>query len=332
MPVCAQCGHEFDVGRFCTNCGHPIDAAPDAGLDLWRTDTAERADTAEPADTAERPAGAARVLPPPPPLPPDTSPRYPLFADQVTTPDSLETREPDEAAGSRRAGRPWIPWVAGAVALLLVVVLGSWLLLGDESDPDLAAGEPRSTQRQAPPPKKPAQPKKPQNDPQPAGDPADVAPLATAEVPATAAPGTDFDGNVVRYDARNMLDGVPTTCWRMPGDGSGETITLELAEETELTRVGLINGYSKTDTDASGQTLDWYVGNRRVLAVEWVFDDGSVVTQDLDETRRLQGTDIEPVTTSTVQLRLVTVTPPGQGPSRRDYTAISDVTVVGTPA
>ena len=42
--------------------------------------------------------------------------------------------------------------------------------------------------------------------------------------------------------------------------------------------------------------------------------------------------EIDPVTTSTVELRLVTVTPPGEGPSRRDYTAISDLTLVGSPA
>ena len=99
-----------------------------------------------------------------------------------------------------------------------------------------------------------------------------------------------------------------------------------------MTSVGLINGYAKTATDASGSPLDWYTGNRRILSVEWVFDDGSVVSQQLTETRRLQSVDIEPVTTSTVQLRLVTVTTPGEGPSRRDYTAISDLALVGSPA
>src|SRR5215213_5180368 len=24
MSTCARCGHELGVGRFCTNCGHPI--------------------------------------------------------------------------------------------------------------------------------------------------------------------------------------------------------------------------------------------------------------------------------------------------------------------
>jgi hypothetical protein len=221
-------------------------------------------------------------------------------------------------------------WVAGAVALILVGGLGAWLLFGgDDSEPNLVVSDQQNQPSKPDPQDKPAKPKKKPGSP---GEPGDVASQATATVPATAEPGTDFDGNVVQYEAPNMLDGVPATCWRMPGDGSGETITLALAEETELTRVGLINGYAKTDTDASGRTLDWYAGNRRILSVEWVFDDGSVVTQDLGETRELQTLEIDPVTTSTVELRMTTVTPPGPGPSRRDYTAISELALVGAPA
>ena len=33
-PLCAQCGHELGLGRYCTNCGLPVEQ--------WRTDTAER--------------------------------------------------------------------------------------------------------------------------------------------------------------------------------------------------------------------------------------------------------------------------------------------------
>jgi hypothetical protein len=341
MPVCAKCGHEFDIGRFCTNCGHPLDAPveADAGLDFWRSDTAERLDTAERGghavegtDTAERPAAPGRhaerapLIPPPPA--PDAAARFPLFADQVTRPGHSE---PDD---SERPDRPWLAWVAGAVGLLLVAVLGAWLLLGDDDDePSLVASEPTNTPAEKAPQNKPAKPEKTQKKttaPKPSR-PADVTSQATATVPATAESSTDFDGNVVGYQARNMLDGVPTTAWRMPGDGSGETVTVELARETRLTSVGLINGYAKTDTDASGNPLDWYAGNRRILAVEWTFDDGSVVTQDLTETRRLQRMRVEPATTSTVRLRLLTVTPPGDGPARRDYTAISGLALVGTP-
>jgi hypothetical protein len=343
MPVCAKCRHEFDIGRFCTNCGHPLDAPvdPDAGPDLWRSDTAERLDTAaqrgahvaERTDTAERPAvpgrHAERPPPVPPPPPPDTSARFPLFADQVTTP---ERRRPDDSEPSER---PWLAWVAGAVALLLVALLGAWLLFGgDESDPNLVAGEPTGTPVGKAPQQQPSKPQKTQKKttaPRPAR-PTEVTSQATVTVPATAEPSTDFDGNVVNFQAGNMLDGVPTTCWRMPGDGTGETITIELPTATRLTSVGLINGYAKTDLDDSGNPMDWYAGNRRVLAVQWAFDDGSAITQDLTETKRLQRMEIEPATTSTVELRLLTVTPPGVGPASRDYTAISDVALVGSPA
>ena len=342
MPVCPKCGHAFDVSRFCTNCGHPVGAPVETPIDgpaddgdPWRDDTAERR-----ADTAERPAAAAPTqvtgTPPPelPVLPPDEGPRFPLFADEVDSPeDDLVDRPDDRPVSSHRSERPWLAWVAGAVALLLVTGIGAWLLFGGgDSDADLVAGEPTNTPADKGPKDKPGKPKKQPTKPAAPGEPTDVASLATADVPATAASGTDFDGNAVRYEARNMLDGVPSTCWRMPGDGSGETITFELAEDTKLSQVGLINGYAKTDTDGSGVTYDWYAGNRRILSVQWVFDDGSVVTQDLSETRKPQTLEIDPVTTSTVELRIVTVTPPGTGPARRDYTAISDISVIGTPA
>ena len=343
MPVCRQCRHQFDVGRFCTNCGHPVDA-PVEDLDVWRTDTAER-----PAASAGVPVSAT---PPPAPIPPPPSARFPLFADEVdddevdndeVVDDETSTAERPVPVTSHRAERPWLAWAAGALALIVVAGLGVWLLLGGDSDQDLVAGEARRTQAGNKPgdtkdkPARPEKQKKPKKQestkqPRPAAKPTNIARLATATAPGTASPGTDFDGNVVNYEPRNMLDGVFSTCWRMPGDGSGETITLELAEETRLRSVGLVNGYAKTATDGSGGTLDWYTGNRRVLAVEWLFDDGSVVTQDLAETRRLQTTRVDRVSTRTVQLRLITVTEPGQGPARRDYTAISDVALVGSPA
>lgn len=134
---------------------------------------------------------------------------------------------------------------------------------------------------------------------------------------------------MVRYEAWNMLDGVADTCWRMPGDGSGGEITFRLAEQTTLTQVGMVNGYAKLATDAAGHELDWYHGNRRVLSVEWVFDDGTTVGQTLTDTEQMQTVDVS-VTTMTVQLRLLQVAPPGTGRAERDYTAISDVTLIGT--
>ncbi len=199
--------------------------------------------------------------------------------------------------------------------MLLITALGAWLFLGDD-EPSGATdvGSDGSSNASS-------------------GDSPDqsnsITRQATATVPATAPPNQDTSGNSVNYEARNMLDGVPETCWRMPGDGSGDVITLQLAEPTTVTSVGLINGYAKTARDG-GTTLDWYTGNRRIAAVEWTFDDGTMVSQELQETRSVQSIEVDPVKTSSIELRLVEVTPPGTGPAARNYTAISDIVLIGT--
>jgi hypothetical protein len=270
---------------------------------------------------------------PPPVLTPTEPVRYPLYADEA---------EPGTATGSHRhvgerpphAWTAWLPWLAGAVVLVLMASIGVWLLLGGDDDPGSStAADPATSSGTPPTSPEPSATGEPSPDDEGEGEPgkpADVSRSATAVVPETAPPNEDVDGNLVRYEARNMLDGVPGTCWRMAGDGSGETIVLELEEPTTITEVGMVNGYAKTATDR-GRTLDWYRGNRRVLAVEWVFDDGTSVSQDLGTTRHLQTVEVDAVTTESVEVRLVSVSPPGTGPARRDYTAISELSVVGAP-
>jgi len=159
-----------------------------------------------------------------------------------------------------------------------------------------------------------------------------VAGQAVATTPRNAPPNVDVAGNRTTYVAANMLDGRPDTCWRMAGDGTGNTITFALAGPTTLTRVGMINGYAKTSL-SGGRKLNWYVGHRRVLSAQWVFDDGTTVSQPLGATKAMQTIDIGvPVTTSSVTLRLVSVSAPGTGRSARNYTAISEVSLVGTPS
>jgi hypothetical protein len=334
VSVCAQCGAELDIGRFCTNCGHPVGApvpSTDAEPD-WRTATAER--------PAVGPDPAPPPVVPPPVTAATTPPRFPLYADEPAPLDdtaAFGTPPSHRHAGPRtRDSRPgWLPWLAGALALLLFAGLGAWLLLGGDDDPgptaaDRAAATPSETPQPTREPS-PTESAEPSDEPSADGQPADLARTATATVPATAEPNQDVDGNLVRYEARNMLDGVPETTWRMPGDGTGETLTFDFDSPVTLTSVGMVNGYAKTAREG-GTTLDWYAGNRRVLAVEWLFDDGTLVRQDLEETRTLQSIDVDPVTTESVQVRLVTVTPPGRGPSARNYTAVSEVSLVGTPA
>lgn len=307
MEFCTECGHELGVGRFCTNCGHPIDAGAPSADDSHN-------------DTAERPA----IAPPPPP------PRY--------------AAPPSQPNGIHRGRTPWLPWAMLGAILLLVAALGIVLLTvrdNDTSDtakdqvtsdgpslvPTTASASPSATLLPASPTF--TAPSTPPSTPQ--VKPRDVARFATAIVPDTAPPNLDVDGNQVRYQARNMLDGVPETCWRMPGDGTGSEITIQLAGPTTLTRIGLINGYAKSAIGAGGNQLNWYTGNRRIQAVEWVFDDGTVLAQNLTETRQMQSVEVDEITTSTIRLRLLSVSAPGTGQAARDYTAISDLTIVGVP-
>ncbi len=96
-----------------------------------------------------------------------------------------------------------------------------------------------------------------------------------------------------------------------PGDATGTVLTFRLDRPTTITKVGLINGYAKT-AFSGGRRYDWYQGDRRVLSVDWVFDDGTTVSQTFSETRAMQSRTIPPVTTSTVQVRITAVSPPGQ--------------------
>jgi hypothetical protein len=210
-------------------------------------------------------------------------------------------------------------WLVLGLLVVGALVLGAWLLLHDGSSSGHAAGRSAAATAGA------------DADRDGTGSDATAgggtATTATASAPLTRAPGRDTAGNKTSYDASNMLDGDPTTAWEMPGDGSGKELTFTLPGATHLTEVGLVNGYAKTGRQG-GKKMDWYAGNRRVLAVEWVFDDGSSVEQDLRKTRDMQTTHVD-VTTTTVRLRLVRVSAPGKGPDRRNMTAVSEVRLGG---
>jgi hypothetical protein len=300
---CATCGHELGIGRFCTNCGQPVPGRhPEAA-----------------------PTSAAPVVPPPTgQLPPAA--RYPLFADgtpptQVTPgfpppppPPPFAPPPPER----RRTG--WLPWVVALVVVALIAGIGAALLVagGGSSDDTARQQQTPVTDGGSPGP----------TDGEPAPAPGDVVDLTggtTAQVPATAPPSRDRENHPVTFDAENMLDGRPRTAWRMPGDGTGLTVTFDLGRTVELSEVGLINGYAKVD---GGD--DWYHGNRRIESVQWELDDGTVVTQDLGDQQTIQTLKIGPVETRTVKLHLTTVSAPGKGPNGRDFTAISDVLLRGT--
>jgi hypothetical protein len=335
MSSCTSCGAQLGVGRFCTNCGAPVDSSTPDSTPVstpvtdgdWRTDTAERR-----SGTADPRTPPAAVAPPPPP-------RYPLYADEVEgyTPYSPITppTEPVPVAAPALAEEPHAPaepeyedeyayyeerrspvlWILVAALVLVLVAAGWWFLVRDDGSGTATdqAGT-GDTQSAA------------------ASTGEEVAGQASAKAPRTAPPNTDVNGDQVSYDASNMLDGVPETAWRAPGSAAGMTLTFTLRDPTQLHRVGLINGYAKTSTDSQGRTFDWYHGNRRIEEVMWVFDGGHKVRQQLKDDQQLQVVDVPRAVTSTVELKILKVSKPGIGTASRDFTAISEVSLVGDPA
>lgn len=352
---CTSCGHELGVGRFCTNCGRPVpgrhpEAAPAPG--------------APPAPVTERaPEPRGPVVPPPVSQVPPAA-RYPLYADDAPTRTAPTVAARPVPPGPRPSGPPpsgpppagpppsvapahgapaprrstpgWLPWVAAVVVLALVAGLGGWLLLGGDDGDDRAddRGDARRTVGATDPSAGTSEPAQPDasgtEDPAPAPDPADVVDLTSgvsAEVPGVAPPSRDRQNRPVRFLPRNMWDGKARTSWRMPGDGTGTTLTFDLGQVVVLTEVGMINGYAKIDGPDN-----WYRANRRVRAVQWEFDDGTRVTQELADDRRMQMAQVGPIATRTIRIHLVQVTAPGRGDNGRDYTAISEVRFLGAPA
>ncbi|KRC56716.1 MULTISPECIES: zinc ribbon domain-containing protein [unclassified Nocardioides] len=326
---CTSCGHELGVGRFCTNCGKPVPGRhPEATPGLGAT-------------PAEVGATAGPTVPPPATqLPPQA--RYPLFADGeptvVRAPDAPPAILPPPAMPAERRGTPgWLPWLVGLALLAVIAGLGGFLLASGGDD-DKAADERSSDGPSAGAPSDDAAPPSEPEQPDSTGtgapvappDPVDVVDLTTgirAEVPAVAPPSRDSNNRPVRYSARKMWDGKARTTWRMPGDGTGQTITFDLGRDVVLTEVGMINGYAKVDGPN-----DWYAANRRIRTVQWEFDDGTRITQELGDDRQVQMAQIGAVATRTVTVHLLAVSEPGAGTAGRDFTAISEVRFLGTAA
>lgn len=212
----------------------------------------------------------------------------------------------------------WLPWAVGAVLVVVLLAVLAACLGGD--DPDRDSGDTAVETAQST-----------SSEPATQVRAVDLTRRLEVSAPVAAAATTDLDGELVPYGPRRMLDATPATAWRTAGDATGQTITFTLAEPSTIRRVGLLNGYAKQVPSGTG-LVDWYPNNRRITAVEWIFDDGTTVRQDLVEKPKLQRLTIDPVTTSTVQLRLLAITPPGTGVLGRDFTAISDVLVAGNRA
>lgn len=145
---------------------------------------------------------------------------------------------------------------------------------------------------------------------------------ASAFAPVTSPDSVDGAGNPTSYTAANMLDGDPTTAWRMDGDGSGQTLQFDLGAAVPISRLGLVNGYAKVDPTSG---VDRYTQGRRITTVTWSVG-GQTFTMNLaDGNRRMQAITFPPVTASRVYLTIDAVTAPGE--PAFNYTAISDIRI-----
>lgn len=338
MDSCVACGAELGVGRFCLNCGHPIGApapAPAPAAAPAPTPAPSQAEAEQPVEVPVQAADPTPVPPtgpvePPPAAPPPAEPppagvRPARSSTWDPRDDLLPLEEVDDlTADDPVRGWAWAVWVAFAVALVVLVIVLIRVLGTDgdatASDPGTGASSGSAAVEE--------DASAPASDvPRGVGKRLDLAGSATFEVPATAPATTDFDGTLVAYEASQMADGNPATTWRTAGDATGEQVVITLAEPGVVTRVGLVNGYAK---QVAG--VDWYPNNRRILAVSWTFEDGTEVEQTFAERPAMQLVKVPPVETSTVTVTITSVTPPGSGNLGRDYTAISEVSVIGRRA
>jgi hypothetical protein len=137
---------------------------------------------------------------------------------------------------------------------------------------------------------------------------------------ATLAPQTGAGGATVRYDAGLVADGDPTTAWCAPGDGTGQTLRIELVGPPLVEAVAILPGYDKVDSDGS----DRWATNRRVTRVTYRAGDVAV-TAVLNGRRTAQSATLAPnVAVREVEVR-VDATTAGQD------TCISEITIYGTP-
>jgi hypothetical protein len=100
-------------------------------------------------------------------------------------------------------------------------------------------------------------------------------------------------------------------------------VTLSLPGVARITQVGLVPGYAKVDA-ASGR--DRFGQNRRIREVRWHFGDGTVTDQRFQDRPAMQRVAVD-VVASRVVIEIVATVP---GDPAHDYTAISDVSIVGT--
>lgn len=167
----------------------------------------------------------------------------------------------------------------------------------------------------------------PETAPAPPLAPAGPVVPALVQASCTARGSTDSKGNPISFKPENTTDNDPATAWRCDGDAHGVTIDYALGVVANVATVGMIPGYDKIDEFNNN---DRFVENRRVTTAVWhCIDSAGVevasVAQTFADSREMQSTPATGFAAcQVVRLEITGSTSPGS----RDYTAISDISIV----
>ena len=124
-------------------------------------------------------------------------------------------------------------------------------------------------------------------------------------------------GPMLAFDGRN------DTAWCVKGDGSGESLTIELRGVPTVTRVGLVPGYDKIDPVGR---VDRWTQNRRVTALVWSFTSEASYAQEPDpDDHSLQVMALPTPEDGSRVFLTITATAGGED------TCVSEVVLVGDP-
>lgn len=135
-----------------------------------------------------------------------------------------------------------------------------------------------------------------------------------------AAPATGAYGMCALPSGRNgavgLIDDDPGTIWRCEGDGVGDTITFTFEQGTTLVGIRLVNGNTVWP--------DSYTAERRLVSVQWRFEDGSFLVQGLAANKaEPQEVRFPAVITGSVTMTVLASTVPGS--SGTDAISISSL-------
>lgn len=125
-------------------------------------------------------------------------------------------------------------------------------------------------------------------------------------------------GDVMPGTASNLLDNDPASIWRCTGDGVDEQLRFTFSGLRPLVGVRVVNGNTAW--------TDRYLGERRILALRWEFDDGSYFVQGLAaDNRNPQEVRFPPLTATAVTVTVLEVTAPGDASPDSDAVSISAI-------